>query len=331
MSVNLIIGAPAKEAFSPSQITILGAGLMGTALAVVHARLGLEVLLFDLDQSKLELAKDSTQQIFHTLLSSADINEHESKRFFNAIRFEGDLETALANTTFILEVITEKKDLKKVLFKQIDEIAAPEALICSNTSYLNVFEIVPERRLKNCLITHWYTPPYIIDLIDVVPSDPIFMPLANSVADYYRAEGKHPIVFKKFVAGYIANRLQSALNLEAFQLMENEGISAVDIDESIQYGLALRLLLLGQMKKADFTGLEMVRNGLATRAYQPPAFDGKSKILNTLLAQGRTGVSAGMGFYEYGSKSPKEIYEERDRQLLALKRLTNAFLDRGGL
>ena len=113
--------------------------------------------------------------------------------------------------------------------------------------------------------------------------------------------------------------------------MENEGISAVDIDESIQYGLALRLLLLGQMKKADFTGLEMVRNGLATRAYQPPEFDGNSKILNTLLAQGRTGVSSGMGFYEYGSKSPKEIYEERDRQLLALKRLTNAFLDRGGL
>lgn len=327
MPFKLVKLDPFDHEFSPTQVTILGAGLMGTALAVVHAQLGLQVTLFDIDHTRLEKAKGSIKQIFNTLVSSSEIDCQESKVFIEAICFEQDLEIALGSSFFVVEAITEKKELKQDLYADIDKAAPVEALICSNTSYLDIFQFIPSRRLSKCLITHWYTPPYIIDLVDIVPSNPTHLPLAHSVASFYRAKGKHPIVFKKFLSGYIANRLQSALNLEAFHLMENEGISAIEIDESIQYGLALRLLLLGQMKKADFTGLEMVRNGLATRAYQPPEFNGRSKVLDHLLSEGRTGVPSGKGFYDYDGKSPSEIYEERDRHLIALKRLTKPFFD----
>jgi 3-hydroxybutyryl-CoA dehydrogenase len=327
MPANLDNLARAKRDFSPARITILGAGLMGTALAIEHARFGLKVTLFDVDQGKLENASVSIKKILNILADSSEINQKDSEKFLDAITLEQNVEAALTDTPFILEAITEKRDLKKDLYSLIDKTAPLEALICSNTSYLNIFELIPDRRLGNCLITHWYTPPYIIDLIDIVPSNPGYMPLAESVAAFYREKGKHPIVFKKFIAGYIANRLQSALNLEAFHLMESEGISALEIDESIQHGLALRLLLLGQMKKADFTGLEMVRNGLATGAYKPTDPKGSSKILEGLLAQGNTGVPSGKGFYDYGGKSPEEIYEMRDRELIDLKRVTNRFLD----
>ena len=327
MHFKLVTPDLLEPEFSPTQVTILGAGLMGTALAVVHARLGLKVALFDVDHTRLEQAKASIKQILNTLLFTSEIDRQESKTFLEAISLEQDLDAALRSSAFVVEAITEKKELKQDLYAHIDKAAPVEALICSNTSYLDIFQFIPSHRLSRCLITHWYTPPYIIDLVDIVPSEPAHLPLAHSVASFYRAKGKHPIVFKKFLAGYIANRLQSALNLEAFHLMENEGISAMEIDESIQYGLALRLLLLGQMKKADFTGLEMVRNGLATRAYQPHDLKGRSKVLDHLLSEGRTGVPSGRGFYDYEGKSPSAIYEERDRKLIALKRLTKPFLD----
>ena len=81
--------------------------------------------------------------------------------------------------------------------------------------------------------------------------------------------------------------------------------------------------LLGHLKKADFAGLQLIQRTLANRSYAPPAVRGRSEVLDNLVERGHTGVMAGRGFYDYGGRSPEELFPDRDRKLLLLKRFLN--------
>lgn len=302
------------------KVAVVGAGLMGYALAAVHALGGLEVRLFDNNPEQLQKSKPRIAQVLDTLVESASISSLEAQTALARITYVQDLESALENADLIIEAVTERPEIKTSVFTDIDRLASPDAIIASNTSYLDIFALVPAARQQNTLIAHWYTPPYIIDLVDVVPGPATDPSVIEFMASLYRGMGKFPLVFKKFIPGYIANRLQSAVNLEAFYLLENTDVTHTDIDDSIRHGLALRLCLMGQMKKADFTGLEMVRNALASRAYQPPAATGRSKVVDDLISQGRKGVLSGAGFYDYGDTPAERLIRNRDKELLALKR-----------
>ena len=307
------------ERLSIQSVTIVGAGLMGHALAAVHAIGGMTVNLFDNNAAQLKKSEILLSKIFDSLETGAVLTNEDRNQAQKRISFTADLRSALEGADLILEVVPEKPDIKRQVYEEIDQFARLDAVIASNTSYLNIFPFVAPRRQKNCLIAHWYTPPYIIDLVDIVPGPETDPEIIQAMAMLYRKIGKRPIIFSKFISGYIANRLQSALNLEAFHLLE-EGFSPEDIDSSIQHGLALRLCLLGQLKKADFTGLEMVRNGLASRAYSPPVATGKSIVLDNLIGQGRKGIFSGKGFYDYKDAPVETLLEERDAELIALKR-----------
>jgi 3-hydroxybutyryl-CoA dehydrogenase len=306
------------EELSMQSVTIVGAGLMGHALAAVHAIGGMSVQLFDNDPAQLKKSEILLSKIFNSLKEGGVLTDQDRDQAQERIAFAVDLPSALESADLILEVVPEKPGIKRQVYEEIDRFARLDAVIASNTSYLNIFPFVAPRRQKTCLIAHWYTPPYIIDLVDIVPGPETDSKIIHAMASLYKKMGKQPIVFSKFIPGYIANRLQSALNLEAFHLLE-EGFSPEDIDSSIQHGLALRLCLLGQLKKADFTGLEMVRNGLASRAYSPPEATGKSIILDKLIEQGRKGIFSGKGFYDYNNTPVETLLEERDAELIALK------------
>jgi 3-hydroxybutyryl-CoA dehydrogenase len=132
--------------------------------------------------------------------------------------------------------------------------------------------------------------------------------------------GKVPLVMKKFIPGYIANRVQAAIGLETDWLI-NEGYATPrDIDDAIIHGLALRIPILGHMAKADFTGLLLNQQGKKNATYRPPTPSARSEILDKLIAAGRTGVMSGKGYFDWGGRSPDELFRERDRKLLALKR-----------
>ena len=86
------------------------------------------------------------------------------------------------------------------------------------------------------------------------------------------------------------------------------------------HGLALRTPILGILAKADFTGLNLLKDALAHRTYTPPEPRGRSDTLDKLLAEGRTGVMSGKGFFDWSGQSPEALFRERDRRLLALKK-----------
>ena len=179
--------------------------------------------------------------------------------------------------------------------------------------------LIPKRRQSRALIAHWYTPPYLVDLVDIVGGPECDPAAVRQMRDLCAAMGKQPIVMRKFVPGYIANRLQSAIGLEVQQLLDDGVATAEEIDAAIIHGIALRLPILGVLAKADFTGLPMMRHALANKMYTPPAVRGRSESLDRLVDAGRTGVMSGAGFYDWGGKDPAALFEARDRRLLQLK------------
>jgi 3-hydroxybutyryl-CoA dehydrogenase len=126
------------------------------------------------------------------------------------------------------------------------------------------------------------------------------------------------------VQGYIANRLQAAMQLEVYRLLDEGLVTPKDIDDSVLHGLALRIPILGIMAKADFTGLLLMQQGMKNRSYTPPVPQDHSETLDALIAEGRTGVMSGKGYFDWGGRTPEELFQERDRKLLALKQALRA-------
>lgn len=305
-------------------IGIIGAGTMGHALALVHALGGCTVRLQDVSPEVLKLAPGLIDAASKNLIDAGDIDSSTAESALARIRYVNTIAEAVSDADLVVEAVVEKKEIKIQVFKEIDQSAPADAIIASNTSYLDVFPLVPESRQKNTLIAHWYTPPYIIDLVDIAAGPETSPQILSAVFELYKGFGKEPLLFEQLVPGYIANRLQAALNLECLRMIDEGWVSAEDIDHSVRHGLASRLAILGHIKKMDYTDLRMTQNGIASRMYIPPENKGGSETLSRLIDAGRTGVRAGAGFYDYGDASPEELFRTRDIKLLKLKQAVKA-------
>jgi 3-hydroxybutyryl-CoA dehydrogenase len=315
-------------------VAVFGAGTMGHALALVFALGGHRVRITDSDPATLARAPAlmatalaTLREAGETACSDADLAARVMPCATVGETLAGEAlagETlageAGAGVQLVVEAIIERPEAKRALFAQIDALAGEDIILASNTSYLDIFPLVPPRRLPRTLIAHWYTPPYLVDLVDIVGGPQTDPAVIVAVRDIVAAMGKAPVVMKRFISGYIANRIQSAIGLEVQKLIDEGYATARDIDEAVIHGLALRLPVLGVMAKADFTGLPLLADAMTNRTYAPPEPRGRSETLDRLLAEGRTGVLAGRGYFDWSDRTPEELFRERDRKLLALRR-----------
>lgn len=301
-------------------VGVLGAGTMGHALALVHAAGGLDVRITDNNLQSLERAPGLIASALDTLVSAGAMDEAERQGVLDRITTVPSLAMTVDGADLIVEAVVENVDVKRAVYAEVDAVARDDAIIASNTSYLDPFPLTPPRRQSRTMIAHWYTPPYICDLVDLAPGPETDPAIIETMRALYTGMGKQPIVFKSMLEGYIANRLQAALHLEVFDLLDKGLVSADDIDRSIRHGLALRFATLGVLRKADFTGLDMMRRAVANKSYYPPEVRETSETLEKLIADGRGGVMSGAGFFDYGGADPQELFRQRDVELIELKR-----------
>ncbi|MBE7203798.1 MAG: 3-hydroxyacyl-CoA dehydrogenase family protein [Parafilimonas terrae] len=303
------------------EIAVVGGGLMGHGIALVLALAGHGVRLTDTRPETRAAVPGLMASALATLREAGAVPEDwDADRLARSVRIDADLTATVAGAGLVIEAITENPEAKRALFAELDQLCEPETIIASNTSYLDVFPLIPEERQARALVMHWYTPPYIIDLVDVVPGPGTDPAVIRAMADLVTGLGQKPVVLTRFVPGYIANRIQQAISAEVFHLLDEGYASAREIDEAIIHGLSLRIPILGHLAKADFTGLELTQRALANGTYAPPPARHRSETLDALCAEGRTGVMAGRGYFDWGGRDPAELFRERDRKLLALKR-----------
>ncbi len=301
------------------QVAVIGAGTMGHALGLVHALGGCMVTVHDINAKVLAQAPKLIAEALKSLQDAGAVTQAEATAAVARISYSRDLAETVATAALIVEAVVEIAAIKRQVFAEIDRLAPPDAIIASNTSYLDVFPLIPKARQARAAIAHWYTPPYLIDLVDIAPGPDTSAETIKTLRKLYSDFGKVPVVFKKLIPGYVANRLQAALNLECLRMVNEGWVSAEEIDQSIRHGLTTRMAILGHMEKMDYTGLEMVRNGIASRMYHPPENTGETPVLDQQIASGRSGVAAGAGFFDYGDTPVEQLLRQRDLQLFQLK------------
>jgi 3-hydroxybutyryl-CoA dehydrogenase len=308
-----------------ANVAVIGAGLMGHALGLVFALGGHQVRLTDNNPETLQRAPGLMATALATLSAAGEADgTWNKKRLSNAVTCITSLAETVQGATLVVEAVVERPDVKRALYVQLETMMAPDAILASNTSNLDIFPLVPEGLKARTIIAHWYTPPYLCDLVDLCPGPGTKPGIVESVRDIVAAMGKAPVVFKQMVQGYIANRLQAAMQLEVYRLLDEGLVTPKDIDDSVLHGLALRIPILGIMAKADFTGLLLMQQGMKNRSYTPPVPRDHSETLDALIAKGRSGVMAGKGYFDWGDRTPEELFQERDRKLLALKQALRA-------
>ena len=308
-----------------TDVAVIGAGTMGHALALVFALGGHRVRLTDSNAETLRRAPALMQTAVETLAEAGEVDPTWKENGIGQfVRCCDTLEETVSGAAIVVEAIIERQDAKRTLYEQLDKLMGPDTILASNTSNLDIFPLVPDARQKNTVVAHWYTPPYLCDLVDLCPGPKTDPAAVETMRTTVAAMGKVPVVFKKMVQGYVANRIQAAIGLEVFRLLDEGVVTPKDIDDSVIHGLALRMPILGIIAKADFTGLALMQQGLANRSYTPPEVTGKSAALDKLMADGRSGVMAGKGFFDWGDRTPEELFRERDRKLLALKQALRA-------
>src|SRR5262249_18844377 len=308
-----------------TEVAVVGAGLMGHALALVFALGGHSVRLTDNNADALQRAPGLMATALATLAEAGEVDASwDRQRLSHAVRCVPSLADTVSGAKLVVEAIVERPDAKRALYAQLETLMDADAILASNTSNLDIFPLVPDGLQTRTVIAHWYTPPYLCDLVDLCPGSQTDPSAIATVRDTVHAMGKVPVVFKQMVQGYVANRLQAAMGLEVQRMLDEGLVSAKDIDDSVIHGLALRMPILGIMAKAAFTGLPLMQQGRANRSYTPPEVRGRSETLDRLIAAGHTGVMSGKGYFDWGGRSPEELFRERDRKLLALKRALRA-------
>lgn len=292
---------------------------MGHSLAQAFAQEGYSVWLSDIREEVLLLARKLIASNLQTMVETGLLDRSRPAQVLHRIQTTKKIEDAGRNADFVIEAISEDEAAKKDLFRTLDTICPPGAILASNTSYLDIFKFVETNRPDKVLITHWFAPPHIVPLVEIVRGPETSQETVDRVKALLIDVGKKPLVISKFLPGFIANRLQSALSNEVLHLLDNGYATPEDIDVATKASFGLRIPILGLVKRMDYAGLDLAQKILSNAVYEPPPRRTRSKTLDQLVSRGKLGVKTGGGYYEYGDHSTEEIMKERDVKLIKLR------------
>lgn len=292
-------------------IAIVGAGLMGHGIAQIFAAHGHSVWLVDtvaemLDSAPERVRSNLTRMAEYGLLDAAEIPEVVAR-----IRTTTDLEQACAQADVVVEAISENLALKQQLFADLDRLCSERAILCSNTSVISITQIGERAaRRERILGTHFWNPPYLIPLVEVVQTELTSPSCVDAICDLLRAVGKEPVRVYKDVPGFVGNRLQHALWREAFALIDEGVCDPVTVDIVVRNSFGLRLPVLGPVVNADLVGLDLT---LAIHDYILPHLNASptpSQTLRARVEQKELGFKTGGGFLPW---SEDAIASTRER------------------
>ena len=295
-------------------VTVVGGGLMGHGIAQDFATSGIPVKLWDTSEERLVISIENIKKNMR-FLGQNDLIDDVVKLITPVSVFE----EAVSGSELVMEVIKEDLPTKLDLFKKMEKIVSDEIILASNTStyipslFADVLR-VPERML----ITHYFNPPYIVPLVEVVKSRYTSEIVVNKVVDLLKFSKKTPVVLGKEIPGFVANRLQSALLRESISLV-NSGVADYEqIDQIVSNSFGMRLSLAGPFQISDAAGWDVISK-IAQIVWldlddskEPP------KSIFDLMNSGNLGIKTGSGIYDWDEKSSDDFKDMLLRGLIKM-------------
>ena len=303
-----------------TMVTIIGAGLMGHSLALLFAKSGSRVHLVDRESGILETARRKIEAGLSTLRSVEAIPLTDAE-ILAAITTSTDAREHAAESDLVLEAVSEKPAVKQAVYESLLGCVGPKTIVSSNTSALDVFEFMPAALMPRAAMTHFFVPPHLVPLVEVVPSPNAEADVTETLRAGLSATGAKPVFMKKFAKGFIINRLQRAYNREALLLVQEGFADARTIDEAVKASLAIRFPVMGIMEKNDQAGLGLILNNIDNGPLGLNNSEEAPSILRDMVAAGNTGFASGKGFYDYSGVDKEKLTRERDEKLLKVRKL----------
>jgi 3-hydroxybutyryl-CoA dehydrogenase len=276
-------------------ICIGGAGTMGSGIAQVSAQSGFNTILFDLNESVLERAKDGIQKNLQFLVGKKKISEEEENKIFQRIKFVNNTNDCIAD--LIIEAIIEKIDTKVALFNQLAEVNHAEVIFATNTSSISISDIQKRVNLPERIVgMHFFNPAYLMKLVEVVKGDQTSEEVAETIYDLCKQMGKTPVMCKD-APGFVVNRVARHYYLEAMNLVE-QGITTFENVDTIMEASGFKM---GPFKLMDLIGMD-INLSVSQSLYE--AFNNEERFKPSDLQiekvkSGELGRKTGKGFYKY--------------------------------
>lgn len=278
-------------------VTVIGAGLMGAGIAQVAAAAGYDVVLNDTSEEALARALAGIERSYGKFVEKGKMTGEDLVGAVGRITTTTDLHAA-DTSDLIVEAVFENVEVKQQIFRQLDAIAKPEAVLATNTSAIPVTTLAAvTSRPESVVGTHFFSPVPLMRLCELVRGYKTSDQTLERAKVFAENVGKTVIVVNRDVAGFVTTRLISALAMEAVALVESGVATAEDVDTACRLGFGHAM---GPLETSDLTGVDIITNASSNiyadtqdEKFAPP------ELLRRMVAAGDLGRKTGKGFYTY--------------------------------
>jgi 3-hydroxyacyl-CoA dehydrogenase len=299
---------------------VIGTGTMGPGMGAVLERAGIQVALYDVSDEALEKARAGVE-LARGVLERLGTEENGG----GDIRFETDLQESLEGADFVLEAIPEKLELKQDVFADIEQHVADDAVLSSNTSGIPITKIAEKLEHPERVIgMHWSNPPHLIPMIEVIPGERTNEGTIAAAQGLIQRIGYRASQLNKEVPGFVENRVLYAIMRECLALVDEGVIDAEELDLNVKWGIGYKLAVIPPMQLLDVAGLDIYESVANYLNSDLSTESGVSETITKLTEQGKLGIKAGGGLFEYSQDELAELPAKRAAALVAVRKTLDA-------
>jgi len=293
------------------RVAIVGAGLMGHGIAQVFMLAGCDVAIWDPAPAVREGVPGRIAEHLALLGDDSPVS----------VRVCDTLAACVAGAELVVEAAPEKLEIKRDLVREIEKHNA-DCIIATNTSVLRITEIAAASARPDRIVgSHWWNPPYLMPLVEVVRGEQTSEQAAQQVAEWLKHAGKTPVDVFRDVPGFVGNRMQFALVREAAHIVEQGVCSAETVDLVARLTFGRRLPTIGPLQNADFIGLDLTSDIM--NYLTPSLSDARQapRLFQDNVAAGSLGAKSGKGVFEWQESERDEVEKRLLHHLILMDRI----------
>ena len=302
-----------------SKVVVVGTGIMGAGIAAGFIAQSIPVVILGRSLEKAATCLDKSVALAKKIGVDGD-NATKDEADIKKQQVIGILENwhDWSNCSWVIETVAEDLELKKEVFKHLDKVVPPEVPIGSNSSGFPISKIAEDLATANRMMgAHYFMPAEVVPLVEIVMGEKTDIRFAQEACQLYKDINKKPVLVKKDIPGFLANRIQHALMREALSLVQEGIATPEDIDDAVKYSFGFRYAAVGPMTQKEISGWDGMVNA-AKEIY--PSLSNITTIppkVAQLMSDGKTGMKAGEGFRKWTPEQIAEVSDSYSRRLKA--------------
>ncbi len=288
------------------KVGVVGAGAMGGGIGQVVTFAGLPVVVKDIDEKQLDLARQHVEGIYQKRVDKGKMTQGQMQEKLDLIEYTLDYDD-FADVDIVIEAVPEVMKVKQQVFKELDEVCPPDTILASNTSALSISEMAEASGRPHKVIgMHFFNPAHVMKLVEIIPGDETDQDTIDTVEQFTQELRKIPVIVQE-CPGFLVNRLLMPYLNEAVLALEQGAATAPEIDEALGsggFGWPMGPFFLMDMLGIDVCAHvgEYLYDHYSERLEEVKLFD-------KLVEMGRLGEKTGAGFYVYAATDAQPIEE----------------------